>query len=43
MFKVWIKFGDTRIKVTSWEQLQATCRLFNLVLPGCEQDYELIY
>lgn len=26
-YKVWIKFGDTRIKIETWEQLQATIRL----------------
>jgi hypothetical protein len=37
----WIVLGDTRIKVESWEQLVATCRLFNLTLPDDEDDLEL--
>jgi len=32
MIKVWIVLGDTRVKITSWEQLEATCRLFNLTI-----------
>ena len=34
----WIVLGDTRVRVRSQEQLDATCRLFNLVLPEEEQD-----
>jgi hypothetical protein len=30
--KHWIKFGDTRVKCLSMEQLACTCRLFNLTL-----------
>lgn len=36
--KWWIVLGDTRVKIETWEQLAATCRLFNLTLPDCEDD-----
>lgn len=34
----WIVLGDTRVKIASWEQLAATCRLFNLTVAECEDD-----
>jgi len=38
---VWIVFGDTRVKCETWEQLQATCRLFNLTcVDQGEDEYE---
>lgn len=37
-YRVWIKLGDTRVKIETWEQLQATCRLFNLTVVD-QQDY----
>lgn len=34
----WIVLGNTRVKITSWEQLWATQRLFNLTI--AEDDEE---
>lgn len=40
--KHWIMFGDTRVKCGSFEQIEATNRLFNLTIPDSELDYEEI-
>jgi hypothetical protein len=36
----WIVLGDTRVKIFTWEQLYATCRLFNLTLLDENDDFE---